>query len=145
MNIIIDADACPVTRQAVKIAKEYSLPVYLFCDTSHIMNIDGAETITVSKGSDSADFAVANKCREGDIVITQDYGLAAMCLTKKAKAINQNGLIYDDKNIDSLLFSRYTAKKARMAGERIKGPKKRTDKQDEAFIKAFRELIEIGI
>lgn len=141
MNVIIDADACPVVNIAVNLCKEYDIKVFLFCDTSHIIYIDGAETVIVYKGSDSADFAIVAACRAGDIVITQDYGLAAMCLSKKAKVINQNGMIYNENNIDSLLFSRYTAKRARMAGQRIKGPKKRTEKQNDDFEKNFRALI----
>lgn len=141
MKVIIDADACPVVNIAVNICKEYDIKVFLFCDTSHIIDMDGAETVVVSKGSDSADFAIVANCRTGDIVITQDYGLAAMCLAKKAKVINQNGMIYSENNIDGLLFSRYTAKRARMAGQRIKGPKKRTEKQNNDFEKNFRALI----
>lgn len=141
MKVIIDADACPVVHKAVNICKEYDIKVFLFCDTSHIMDVDGAETVTVSKGNDSADFAIVAQCREGDVVITQDYGLAAMCLAKKAKVINQNGMIYSENNIDGLLFSRYTSKRARMAGQRIKGPKKRTEKQNDDFEKHFRALI----
>ena len=103
---------------------------------------DGCKTITVDKGADSVDFRLVNMLDKGDIAITQDYGLAAMCLSKKAYAINQNGLIYSDKNIEQLLFTRYVGKKVRAAGGKTKGPAKRTAEQDEAFSKALKKLIE---
>ena len=74
---------------------------------------------------------------KGDVVITQDYGLAALVLGKSGKSLNQNGLIYSDTNIENLLFTRFIGKKERMAGNRTKGPKKRTPQNDADFIKAF--------
>ena len=101
MKILIDADGCPVTEFAVKLANTYKIKALIFCDTSHEFAIDGAEVITVSKGADSADFALVNKAETGDIVITQDYGLAAMSLAKRATIITQNGLIINDFNVDN--------------------------------------------
>lgn len=142
MRIIIDADACPVTDIAVRIAKENLLECVLICDTAHRLEREGCETITVDKGSDSVDFRLVNMLSAGDIAVTQDYGLAAMCLSKRANAVNQNGLIFTDKNIDQLLFTRYVGKKVRAAGGRTKGPAKRTAEQDIAFEKALKKLIE---
>lgn len=141
MEIYIDGDGCPVVDLTIKIAQENKIPCTIITDTSHIFNKEYAKTITVEKGTDSADFKIANLVNENDIVVTQDYGLAAMCLSKNAKAINQNGLIYSEKNIDSLLMTRYIGKKARMAGIRTKGPKKRTKEQDFAFIASLKKLI----
>lgn len=141
MKILIDADGCPVVKQATQIAKENNIEVVIFCDTSHIINSDYAQIITVSKGADSVDFALVNKVQSGDIVITQDYGLAAMVLSKGGKAITQNGMIISDSNLGLLLTSRYESKKARMSGAHLKGPKKRTIQNDEAFIKSFKSLL----
>ena len=142
MKILIDADACPVTDIAVKIAKEYSIECIILCDTAHFIVRDGASTVTVEKGADSVDFRLVNMVENGDIAVTQDYGLAAMCLAKKAVPINQNGLIFTDKNIEELLYTRFVSKKIRMAGGRTKGPKKRTKEQDIEFEKKLRMLIE---
>lgn len=90
MKIFIDADGCPVTDIAVKIAVKHSVECTIICDTAHSIYRDGAETITVSKGADSVDFRLVNLISEGDIAITQDYGLAAMCLSKKAIVLNQD-------------------------------------------------------
>lgn len=141
MKILIDADGCPVVKQATQIAKENNIEVVIFCDTSHIINSDYAQIITVSKGADSVDFALVNEVKSDDIVVTQDYGLAAMVLSKGGKAITQNGMIISDSNLELLLTSRYESKKARMSGAHLKGPKKRTAQNDESFVKSFKSLI----
>lgn len=109
----------------------------LVCDNTHSIQKDGAVTVVVDKGADSEDCRIANLTEKGDVVIPQDYGLAALVLGKGAKALNQNGLIYTDTNIENLLFTRYIGKKERMAGNRTKGPQKRTPQNDSDFIKSF--------
>ncbi len=142
MKIIVDADACPVTRIAENVAKKYNIPCTLVCDTSHYLESDYSAVFTVSKGADSADYKIVNLIEKGDIVVTQDYGLAAMCMSRAAFAINQNGMIYSDDNIDSLLFMRAASSKARRAGVHLKGPKKRDRSQDTHFETALCKLIE---
>ena len=141
MKILIDADGCPVVKQATQIAKENNIEIVIFCDTSHIINSDYAQIITVSNGADSVDFALVNEVKSGDIVVTQDYGLAAMVLSKGGKAITQNGMIISDSNLGLLLTTRYESKKARMSGAHLKGPKKRTAQNDETFVKSFKSLL----
>ena len=141
MQIWIDADGCPVVDNTVQMAKQHGVACTILCDTSHVFEKEGAVTITVSKGADSVDFALVNKVQKGDIVVTQDYGLAAMCLAKCAIPISQDGMVYDSNNIESLLNARYIAKKIRMAGGRLKGSAKRTSAQDERFAKALHALL----
>jgi uncharacterized protein len=141
MRLLIDADGCPVVDIAVQIAKENKIECIILCDTSHVFEKEGAQTITVSKGADSVDFALVNMIQPGDIVVTQDYGLAAMCLARNAVTVSQDGRIYDDNNIDSLLLARHNSKKIRMAGGRTKGPSKRTAEQDSCFSKTLENLI----
>lgn len=141
MKIFIDADGCPVVDITVAIAKKNSIGCFIICDTSHEFSKDGAETVVVEKGADSVDFRLVNLVSEGDIVVTQDYGLAAMCLARKAVPLSQNGLVFTDKNIDELLFSRYVSKKIRNAGGRLKGPSKRTEEQDKHFAQVLENLI----
>lgn len=141
MQILIDADGCPVVDSAIQIAAEHHLPCRLICDTSHYFSREGAQTITVSKGADSADYAIVNMMQKGDIVVTQDYGLAAMVLARGGHPITQNGLVIHNLNVDSLLESRHIAKKIRSSGGRLKGPSKRTNAQNEAFCTQLRNLI----
>ena len=142
MTIYIDADACPVTRIAERIAKAHGIPVTLLCDTNHLLTSDYSTVRVVGAGADAVDFALINLCRRGDIVVTQDYGVAAMALGKGAKAIHQSGRWYTDENIDLLLMERHLAGKARRSGKHhLKGPKKRTREDDERFRAAFEQLL----
>lgn len=133
MRILIDGDGCPVINLVIKIGKQFGIEVIIMCDTSHIFNRDGAKTMVFSKGSDSVDFALINLVKKSDIVITQDYGLAAMAINKAYCVLNQNGLIYSNDNIDGLLHNRYISKKIRQSGGRTKGPKKRSKEDDTKF------------
>ena len=142
MKILIDADGCPVVDITVKLGQKYNIETIIMCDTSHIINKIGIETIVLSKGMDSVDFALVNKVNKGDIIVTQDYGLAAMALSKGGYPINQNGMIYSNENIDQLLFKRHLSKKIRNSGHKIKGPKKRSKEDDIKFKHSLTLLIE---
>ncbi|MEG0741899.1 MAG: YaiI/YqxD family protein [Clostridia bacterium] len=145
MRLLIDADACPVVGLAIEIARARGAKVILVCDDAHVMEREGAQTVMVARGADSADFRLVNLIQARDIVVTQDYGLAAMCLAKGARVLNQNGQEYDTDNIDGLLSMRHVAKEARRAGRRggrLKGPPKREKAQDERFAEALRQLME---
>ena len=141
MKIYVDADGCPVVNETISLCKKYNKTCVLICDTAHYFNRDGAETIVVSKGADSVDMVLVNKLTAGDVAITQDYGLAAMCLAKGATIINQDGLVYDGGNILPLLNQRHTARKIRMAGGRQKGVPKRTKQQTDKFIETMERII----
>ena len=142
MKVLIDADACPVVDITVALCRRYRVPCTLLCDTAHTMHRDSAETLVFDKGADSVDFALVNRVCPGDIVITQDYGLASMCLAKNARVLHQDGWEYTEYNIQALLFQRHESKKHRMAGGRVKGPSKRKPEQDTAFQKAFQQLLQ---
>jgi uncharacterized protein YaiI (UPF0178 family) len=137
MKILVDADACPVKSIVVKVAKEYNMQVLMFMDTSHIHDDGYSEVITVDRAKDSVDIALINKTHKNDIIVTQDFGVATMGLSKSAFALNQNGLIYTQDNIDRLLFERYLSHKVRRSGGKTINPRKRTRYDDERFEKAF--------
>ena len=142
MKILIDADGCPVVNITVSICKKHAIPCLILCDTAHEMHREGATTLTFDKGADSVDFALVNRINAGDIVITQDYGLASMCLAKQAKVLHQDGWEYTEYNIQALLFQRHEAKAYRASGGRIKGPAKRKPAQDQAFTDALEALLQ---
>ena len=141
MKIWIDGDGCPVVRQTVLLAKQYGVPCTILCDTSHSFRTDDAEVLICDKGADSVDYRLANLVRPGDLVVTQDYGLAAMCLSRKAVPIHQDGFVYTDENIGGLLEVRAFSGKVRRSGGRFKGPKKRTEAQDRAFTLCLSQLL----
>ena len=141
MRILIDADGCPVVNETIKVAHKFNLESIIFCDTSHNFDEKNLKVIVVSKGIDAVDFAILNNIEKGDIVITQDYGLASLVLSRNSYAINQSGMVYTNENIDELLYSRYISKKMRNSGARIKGPKKRDKSQDIIFKENLEKLI----
>ena len=141
MRILIDADGCPVVNETIKVAHKFNLESIIFCDTSHNFDEKNIKVIVVSKGIDAVDFAILNNIEKGDIVITQDYGLASLVLSRNSYAINQSGMVCTNENIDGLLYSRYISKKMRNSGARIKGPKKRDKSQDIIFKENLEKLI----
>ena len=80
MKILVDADACPVVRIVEKVAKDRRIPVVLLCDTNHVLNSEYGEVKVIGAGADAVDFALITECKKGDVVVTQDYGVAAMAL-----------------------------------------------------------------
>lgn len=144
MKIYVDADACPVVRIVEKVAEREEIPVVLLCDTNHQMTSDYSEVIIVGAGVDAVDFKLISLCHAGDIVVTQDYGVAAMALGKKAYAIHQSGKWYTDANIDRMLMERHIGKKVRRTKSKnhMKGPKKRSREDDLRFEESFVKLLQ---
>ena len=143
MQIFVDADACPVVDIVEMIAEKYNIPAALLCDTNHVLYSDYSEVIVVGAGADAVDYKLISICHKGDIVVSQDYGVAAMALGKGAYAIHQSGMWYTDENIDRMLMERHLNKKARRgsAKNHIKGPRKRTNEDDERFAQSFEKLV----
>ena len=143
MQIFVDADACPVVGIVEKVAKEHNVPVTLLCDTNHVLSSDYSEVIVVGAGADAVDYKLISICHKGDIVVSQDYGVAAMALGKGAYAIHQSGKWYTNDNIDQMLMERHLNKKARRSSRKchVKGPKKRTEEDDERFAQSFEKML----
>ena len=145
MRVFVDADACPVVGIIEKIAREHNVPVTLLCDTNHVLSSDYSEVIVVGAGADAVDYKLISICHKGDIVVSQDYGVAAMALGKGAYAIHQSGKWYTNENIDQMLMERHLNKKARRASRKnhLKGPRKRTSEDNERFRESFEKMIQV--
>ncbi|BAH08129.1 YaiI/YqxD family protein [Clostridium kluyveri] len=141
MRILIDGDACPGKYIIENIARENDIEVIIYCDTNHILKSNYSTVVTVDSGFQSVDMVIVNKVRSGDIVVSQDYGVAAMVLGKKAYAINPKGYIYHEGNMDKLLFERYISSKVRRTGGRTSNPKKRTKEDDKRLRENLFQLI----
>ena len=143
MQIFVDADACPVVDVVETIAEKYHIPVTLLCDTNHVLYSDYSEVIVVGAGADAVDYKLISICHKGDIVVSQDYGVAAMALGKGAYAIHQSGKWYTDENIARKLMESHFNKKARRRSSKhhIKGTRKRTNEDDERFAQSFEKLV----
>ncbi len=141
MRIFVDADGCPVVDIAIKVGKEYNLEVIVVKNYAHEIDDDYATIITVDISPDSADYYIVNQLEKGDIVISQDYGFAAMALAKGAICISQNGLIISSNNIDNLLASRHINQKLRREQNIYSKFKKRKESANIEFEENLRKLI----
>ncbi len=147
MNIYVDADACPVVSIVEEIGKKYNISVTLLCDTNHVLHSEYSEVVVVGAGADAVDYKLISLCHRGDVVVSQDYGVAAMALGKGAFAIHQSGRWYTDENIDQMLMERHLNKKARRVSHKnhMKGPKKRTEEDDERFRQSFEKMVQKAV
>lgn len=147
MQIFVDADACPIVGIVENVAEKYNITVKLLCDTNHVLCSDYSEVIVVGAGADAVDYKLISICHKGDIVVSQDYGVAAMALGKGAYAIHQSGKWYTNENINQMLMERHLNKKARRGSHKnhMKGPKKRTDEDDERFTQSFEKLVQMAL
>lgn len=143
MKILIDADACPVVSIVEHMAEKYGIPVILLCDTNHVLQSEYSEIKVIGAGTDAVDFALVGLCQKGDLVVTQDYGVAAMILGKGAYGIHQSGKWYTDENIDRMLMERHISKKIRRSESKhhLREPAKRTAEDDARFDEALERLI----
>ena len=134
-NVLVDADACPVPvrRLIERTASRHQLRLVFFTDENHELFPEYGEVRRVAQGHDAVDYALLSKVSPGDIVVTQDYGLAALVMSRRAYVIHPSGMIYSSHNIDQLLMERHLAGRARMAGERIRSSKKKSGKNDLKF------------
>lgn len=142
MKLYIDADGSPVVNISVAVAKEYEIEIIIVKNFAHEIHNNYATIVTVDIGVDSADFYIVNHVSKGDIVITQDYGLAALCLSKQAPPINQSGLVYTNSNIDGMLDRRHAHAMLRKQGKRHSNAKKRKHEEDIKFETNLKKLIE---
>ena len=142
-RILVDADACPVIHEVEIIARKHGLHVVLLCDEHHVIRSEYAQVRYVSSGADAVDIALMNLCCRGDIVVTQDYGVAAMALGKGAYALHHSGKRYTDENIDMMLMERHLARKARRASGKhhLHGPSKFTPEDRQRFSRVLEDLI----
>ena len=83
MQILIDADACPVVGIVESLAEKYNIPTTLLCDTNHVLYSDYRDVIIVGAGADAVDYKLISICLKGDIVVSQEgscYGTWERCV-----------------------------------------------------------------
>jgi uncharacterized protein YaiI (UPF0178 family) len=146
-TMFIDADACPVTSEAISVARSHGAPVILVGNSTQTfdkhLRRNGVEAIQVGQGRDAADFAIVERLQTGDIVVTQDIGVAAMALGRGAKALSPRGRIFWLATIDAELAVRHAEQKHRRAGGRTGGPSKFTEEDREHFVDSLERLFRV--
>lgn len=141
-RIIIDGDSCPVINIIEKVSREYNIEAILFCSYCHIPNEKyNMEYKIVDSEPQAADMEIINFIDKDDIIVTQDYGLAALVLSKGASAISTNGYIYLNEKMDILLYNRHLSAEIRKMKGRVKGPPKRKESDNFKFEQNLIKLI----
>ncbi|MFC2947462.1 YaiI/YqxD family protein [Virgibacillus sediminis] len=146
MKIYVDADASPVKQTVIHAGRQTNIPVVLVQSFAHYSKSDeleGVETIYVDTGAEAADYKIMKLARKGDIIVTQDYGLASLGLAKGCSVLHHKGFAYTSDNIDLLLETRYASAMARKSGKRTKGPKAFSSEDRQKFEKLLMETIHI--
>lgn len=141
MRILVDGDGCAGRDIIESVAKKHQIDLIVYCDINHVITLNYGEVKVCDSEFQSVDNILFNNCIAKDIVVTQDYGVAAMVISKKAFAVSPSGFIYDESNIDRLLFERHMKAKARRGGQRTKGPKKRSKEDDERLYSSLNHII----
>lgn len=141
MRILVDADACPVKKEILSVAQKHNIEVTMFFDTSHEYEDGYSTVVIVDKGRDAVDLALVNSLKSRDIVVTQDYGVAALALAKECYAVDLFGNEFTEFNIELKLNQRAHNQKLRKSGKRVKGPKKRVIEDNEQFLRLFDSLV----
>ncbi|WHX25338.1 YaiI/YqxD family protein [Virgibacillus halodenitrificans] len=145
MKIYVDADACPVKKIVIEEATKAAIPVTLVTSFSHYSNEEqppGVETVYVDTGAEAADYRIMKLANKGDLIVTQDYGLASLGLAKGCTVLHHKGFAYTNNNIDQLLQTRYLSAMERKSGKRTKGPKALTEEDRNKFRHLFLKSIE---
>ncbi|MEK4554247.1 YaiI/YqxD family protein [Jeotgalicoccus sp. FSL K6-3177] len=144
MKVIIDADACPVKDIVIKETKDENIEVVLVSSLSHFSSkeLDShVRTIYVDAGPDAADYKIVQLAEAGDVIVTQDYGLASLLLPKGCTVLHHTGFEYNKMNMDYLLETRHMSSVIRRGGGRTKGPKALSQEDKNSFLKAFQEVL----
>lgn len=144
MRVYVDADACPVKNIIIEEALAKSIPVTLVTSISHFSTKEqpsGVETVYVDTDAEAADYRIIKLIKKGEILITQDYGLASLGLGKGCLVLHHTGYRYTSENIDQLLQSRYLSAMVRKSGKRTKGPKPFTEENRKEFRQRFKEIL----
>ena len=144
MKLFIDGDGSPVKDTTIELAKQYQLPVVIVTSVDHFTTKEYPEFVTfiyVDKGADSADYKIVGLIQSGDILVTQDYGLASLVLGKGVRVLHQMGKEYTQETIEPMLEQRYFSAKIRKSGQRTKGPKPYTSEDRERFKESLKKII----
>ncbi|CEA01323.1 hypothetical protein BN1048_01332 [Jeotgalicoccus saudimassiliensis] len=144
MKVIIDADACPVKDIVTKETRDKNIEVILVSSLSHFSSKElesHVRTVYVDAGPDAADYKIVELAEAGDVIVTQDYGLASLLLPKGCTVLHHTGFEYNRTNMDHLLETRHMSSVIRRGGGRTKGPKALSQNDKNSFLTLFKQSI----
>ena len=143
VKIVVDADACPVKAEIISVAERFGVDVLIVASYDHRMPpSDGRVTVVqVDRSDQSVDLYIANRIGRGDVLVTQDFGLATIGLSKGAIALSNRGQEYRDETIGFLLERRHELAKQRRGGKYSKGPRPFTEEDKTFFLQSLTKVL----
>lgn len=141
MKILVDADACPSREKIIGLANTYKVPIFLYCDFSHALESEDATIIYCDTSYQSVDMKIINDIQKGDILITQDYGLAMLALSKECLVFHVSGFRYEKGKIDKMMELKHQNAKLRRSKVHVKGPKKRTKEEERNLLTNLEKVL----
>ncbi|HET7657948.1 MAG TPA: YaiI/YqxD family protein [Bacillales bacterium] len=144
VTVYVDADACPVKEEISETCKLYSVDIFFIASYAHVSNQSDERWIFVDSERESVDLYIVNHATSGDIVITQDHGLASLLTDRGIQVLSPRGEKFSESEMDHTLFKRYLSAKQRRAGSRVKGPRKMTDHDRRRFQEALKRILSIN-
>lgn len=144
MRLVIDGDACPKKKEILDLAKTYGIDVILVTSIAHFSDYPNCTYLVVDNEPQAADMAIANCVQKDDIVITGDYGLAALLIAKAKRVVSQRGKLFTEENIDGLLLQRHLVQKRLRSGGKVKGPTPYTRSDQERLLSLLKRIFEQG-
>lgn len=143
LTVLVDADACPVKQEVITVCREMGARAVLVASYDHILGEFGGdvEIVQVDRADQSVDLYIANRLGKGDVLITQDFGLAALGLSRGAAVLSNRGQEYRPETIDFLLERRHESARKRRGGARSKGPRAFSGEDRQSFLHALTKVL----
>ncbi|AEH47188.1 hypothetical protein BCV53_16935 [Parageobacillus thermoglucosidasius] len=139
--VFVDADACPIKDEIFSLACKYNIPSVFVSSYNHFSPLQKMEWVYVDTEKEAVDLYILNHAAKGDVVVTQDIGLASMLVSRGVYVISPRGKVYEDGGMDDLLYFRYLEAKQRRQGVYRKGMKRFSDQDRRAFLQNFEKIL----
>lgn len=147
-RFLVDADACPVRDEVVRVAGRLGLPVVLVTNGARPVRppaLPHVRLVVVAEGADKADDWIAEQASPVDVCLTADIPLAARCLAKGAQALSFKGKPWTTDNIGSALAGRELSRHLREVGAITGGPAPMTPADRSRFLNALDTMAQAAL
>jgi uncharacterized protein YaiI (UPF0178 family) len=141
IRIFVDADACPVKQEIVQAGTGFHVDIYFIASYAHQSESHSGNWIYVDSFKDQVDFYIYKHVRKGDIVVTQDMGLASLLVKQGVRVLSPRGTILRDEQMDTILYNRYMSAKLRRNGTYTKGPKAFSAEDRKRFLQELKKIL----
>ncbi|MBA2873515.1 YaiI/YqxD family protein [Thermaerobacillus caldiproteolyticus] len=140
-TIFVDADACPVKSEIFWLARKYNILSVFVSSYNHVSRSEEMKWVYVDTEKEAVDLYILNRAVKGDVVVTQDIGLASMLVNRGIYVISPRGKVYEEREMDNILHLRYLQAKQRRQGIYQKGAKRFSNEERRVFLQGFEKIL----